>query len=289
MHEKRSDGWRRGIAAAFLTTLGLALGTALGTGCGGIDAFHTDMEDIVEPSRLKYENTNLSASALEERMKEIDASFAEPRTPAKVKLSHETSMQSISKVNGYAALWRGARACAWLARNDSDRSERKRFAEAGMSMGKEAVKRSSTLVESYYYYALSLGAFAELKGTPTRDTVREMRDTVVMALALDPKYDHCGPHRFLGLLMVKSADFPLYAVGTTQEGLKHLETATTECSDYAENNLVYAEALKLEGQYAQAREELEKVIVSARPKDRSAEHDAWLEQANELLQDLQGS
>jgi hypothetical protein len=261
----------------------------LGAGCGGIDAFHTEMEDIVEPSRLKYEVTNLSPAALEDRMREIDETFAEPRTPAKVKLSHETSMQSISGVNGYAALWRGARACAWLAMNGSDRGERKRFAEAGIAMGEEAMKKASTLVESYYYLALSLGAYADLKGTPTRETVRDMRDNIKWALSLDPKFDHCGPHRFMGLLMVKSAGYPLYAVGTPEEGLKHLETAVKECPDYAENHLVYAEALKEEGQDDLAREELEKVLVSARPKDRSAEHDRWLERANELLQDLQGN
>jgi hypothetical protein len=267
----------------------MAAALVAGAGCGGIDAFHTDMEDIVEPSRLKYEETNLSPSALDDRMREIDASFAEPRTPAKVYLSYETSIQSISKVNGYAALWRGARACVWLAMNHSDRGERKRFAEAGISMGREAVKRSSNIVEPYYYLALSLGVFAELKGTPTRDTVREMRDMIVMAMALDEKYDDCGPHRFLGLLMVKSEGYPLYAVGTPEQGLKHLEMAVKECPDYGENHLSYAEALKQEGHDALAREELEKVIASARPKDRSAEHDAWLERANDLLQDLQGS
>jgi hypothetical protein len=276
-----------GIRAAFVMLAVLAAGVA--GGCGGIDAYAPEMDDIVRPSQLKYEETDLTPTALADRMREIDEAYAEPRTPAKVSLSLETSIHSISNVNGYAALWRGARACAWLARNLNDRGQRETFALKGISMGREAARKASTNVESFYYLGLCLGAFAELKGTPPRDIVREMRDMMQMAMALDPKFDYCGPHRFLGLLMIESEAYPLYAVGTAEQGLKHLETATRACPDYGENHLVYARALAEEDQPELARAEAEKVLQSAKPKDLTAEHDRWLEEANEILQGLQGS
>jgi hypothetical protein len=276
----------RGSRRAALALIAAGMGLV---GCGGIDAFAPEMDDIVRPSQLKYEETNLTPTALADRMREIDEAYAEPRTPAKVSLSLETSTHSISKVNGYAALWRGTRACAWLARNLSDRSQREAFALKGISIGREAAKKASTNVESFYYLALSLGAFAELKGTPARDIVREMRDMMLMAKSLDEKFDYCGPHRFLGLLMVKSDAYPLYAVGNAATGLKHLETATKLCPDYGENHLVYAQALVEEGEDELARAEAEKVLQSMKPEDLTAEHDRWLEEANDILQGLQGS
>ena len=265
------------------------MAAAIAGGCGGIDAYAPEMDDIVRPSQLKYEETDLTPTALADRMREIDDAYAEPRSPAKVSLSLETSIHSISNVNGYASLWRGTRACAWLARNLNDRKQRETFALKGISMGREAAHKASTNVESFYYLGLCLGAFAELKGTPPRDIVREMRDMMQMAMALDPKFDYCGPHRFLGLLMVESDAYPLYAVGTAELGLKHLETATKLCPDYGENHLVYAQALEKEGHDELARAEAEKVLESARPKDLTAEHDRWLEEANDILQGLQGS
>jgi len=279
----RAQG-RRGAWVALALMAAAAAG-----GCGGIDAFAPEMDDIVRPSQLKYEETDLTPTALADRMREVDDAYAEPRSPAKVSLSLETSVHSISNVNGYAALWRGARACAWLARNLHDRSQRETFALKGISMGREAAHRASTNVESFYYLGLCLGAFAELKGTPPRDIVREMRDMMQMAMALDAKFDYCGPHRFLGLLMVESDAYPLYAVGNAELGLKHLETAAKVCPDYGENHLVYAQALEKEGHGELARAEAEKVLQSARPKDLTAEHDRWLEEANDILQGLQGS
>jgi tetratricopeptide (TPR) repeat protein len=281
---KRSEGARR---AAFGWIIAGVLG--LVAGCKEMEAIAPDMEDVVRPNRLHYEETNLSPSALEDRMREIDAQFAEPRTPGKVYVSYEASLSSISRVNDYAALWRGTRACAWLARNHPERSQRQAYARKGIAMGREATEKTSKRVESWYYLALSLGAHAEIQGTPNRDTIREMREAIQWALALDNRYDDCGPHRFMGLLMVKSDAYPLYAVGTIKEGLEHLKKAVEMCPDYGENHLAYAEALKDDGQHDLARAELEKVIASMKPKDRTAEHDAWLEKANELMQDLQGS
>jgi len=253
------------------------------------DDFRIEIKDIVEPHNVDYTRTDLTPQALEERMKEADRNFLEPRTYGKVYLSYEICMDSISERNGYEALWRASRACAWIARNkNEDRSRRLHFAGKGIGIGEEATRRSSTKPEAHYYYAMCMGAMADLTRDPSKDFLREMRDAMAIALKLNEKVDSCGPHRFLGNLYVETSEYPSWALGTMEEGLAHLKRATEVCPEFGENHLAYATALIEAGDIAQARAELEKVETCPKPKDHSTEHDEWLTSAAVLLADLQG-
>jgi hypothetical protein len=243
--------------------------------------------DEVVDKPLAYEEAKLGPQALADRMEEIDSSYAEPRTPSKVQYSYETALASISRENGYDALWRGARACAWIGLNDPDRSRRVEYAKKGILMGKEAIRRTSTKVESHYYYALSLGALADTQRNQVdRNFVRQMRDEVVIAKAIDESYDHCGPLRFLGQMMVETDGYHIWQVGSMEQGQELLKRATELCPDFGENHLAYAKALIKDELPDKARAPLEKVLACPRPKDYSAEHEAWLEEATSLLTDL---
>jgi tetratricopeptide (TPR) repeat protein len=153
-------------------------------------------------------------------------------------------------------------------------------------MGREAMKKDSARVETHYYLALCYAHWADVRKKASRDLVREMRDRMAFACALDEKFDFCGPHRFLGNLMIETSQYPVWAVGSFAEGLKHLKDATRLCPDYGENHLEYAKALLEDGEKEEARAELEKVLAAPRPPDRSAEHDAWISEATTLLRDL---
>ncbi len=290
LEAKRSDACRWGGMKGLVLGAVTCCGVAVLAGCGGgLDVVVPTMDDLIDPNHLKYEAQNLTPAALEERMREVDEFYAEPRFFGKVLASYETSLKSISERNGYAALWRGARACAWIALDPTESASRRgEFALKGMAMGKEAVKKASTLPESFYYYALSLGALCDLKKDASRELLHRMRDNMKVAAAIDEKYDYCGPLRFLGELMIKTDPYPTYAVGTLEQGMAHLKRAVELCPEYGENHLVYARALADDGQADLARAELEKVMVSPKPRDRSAEHDAWLELATTLMTDLQG-
>jgi hypothetical protein len=292
---KRSDGVaRRGLVGVrggrwAILFCGGPLFVLAAAGCRGIDVLAPQIPEIVGDP-FHYEVKNLSAAQLEEGMKAIDLNYQEPRSLAKVNHSYADCLQYISKENDYAALWRGARACAWIALNESlPRSERKKYAMDGVKIGREAVLKTSAKAEPHYYLALCMGAFSDISGSATREWVREIAYHTKMALELDERFDNCGPHRVLGQLMVKTDEYPTYAVGTLEQGLIHLQKATVLCPDYGENHLVYAKALRLDNQVDQARAELEKVVASPKPRDRSAEHQAWLEDANRLLTDIQGN
>jgi hypothetical protein len=242
-----------------------------------------------------HETTDLSPAMLQARMDEIDKNFEEPRSSAKVAYSYETCRLSISRVNDYGALWRGARACSWLAVNHPDRSQRLKFAEEGAAMGRAAVRKTSTRVESFYYLALCQIALLDLSSYRKKGAVEEIETNLKIAIVLDETFDHCGPHRFFGHLLADTHDSPLLGVTSlkrkaqgVQGALEHMRKATESCPEYGENHLALAQVLIQAEQFDLARAQLEHVIASEVPEDRSAEHETWLEDANELLMDLQG-
>jgi hypothetical protein len=266
------------------------------SGCG------VTMEDVVNPEEtlrpkryFPHEEVNLSPARLEERMAEIDKSFAEPRTPAKVEYSYETSRLSISPENNFGALWRGARACAWLAVNHPERNERKKFADEGVAMGRAAVRRTSNRAEPFYYLSLCLLARLEIGEHPESGDVEEAEVNLKIAQVLDESLDHCGPDRALAELLVRTEDRPLLGVTSARTGLhgvqgaiEHLKAAIQKCGDYGENHLALARAHIALKEHDLARVELDEVMASSSPADRSAEHDRWLREASDLLGDLQG-
>ena len=109
----------------------------------------------------------LPATVLKERIDEIDQSYAEPRTVYRVSHSLGTSKDSVSSGNNYQSLWRGVRACSWLALNHENAAEKKKFALEGIYLGREARKKTSVQVEAYYYSAICIGALLETIKEPS--------------------------------------------------------------------------------------------------------------------------
>ncbi len=263
-------------------------------GCYTIKAIPTlvTLPHLLENDRYKIQDKKLSPEALEKHMKSVDEQYSEPRTPASVALSLETARSYESSVNNYDALWRGARACAWLAQNTPGLAGREKFAILGISMGRAAIKEPalSNRVEPYYYLALAFGSYCDIehaKGNiPASSLVKRTRDHADMAVALDPKYDFGGPHRFLGKLIVEPSDTLPPSVGSFEQGLDHLKKAVALYPGFAENRLFLAQALIEDEEHEAARAQIDKILDSQTPPDYSAEHDAWLKEAQSLIADL---
>jgi hypothetical protein len=287
----------RGVWASGL--LGLVL-----LGSTGCIQEYVDDQLVLGPRTVELDTTELSPTLLAERIREIDESYAEPRTPARVALSLETSLISISPVNDYEALWRGMRACAWLARHyplssggglvslGSSSSMRREFALRGVALGQQARAKISNRVESFYYLGQCQLALLEQGLNIARPTIREAQEHLKIAIALDAEFDHCGPRRALGevLLAASERTFLHKGVGDAyvREAVDHLRAAANGCPDYAKNRLALARASIKRHDYETARANLEEVLVSQTPVDYASDHERWLEEANELLIDLQG-
>ena len=217
----RSSGVRFGAIVA-----AMAIGGLLGCHAPEIveDTFPAHM--IYEGRTLAYEEANLSEITAQKRLDEIDRQFAEPRTPAGVRLSQETCQYSITGESHYGALWRGSRACAWLAGDAASSSERSNCALDGIAWGKAAVERDSADASSYYYLAINYLHLFDMQLVKERRLAGRIKENLRMARSLDPQVDHCGPSRALGLLIVMMVDQPLLSLGTRSGGITLLKEAT---------------------------------------------------------------
>ncbi len=287
MQKRRSEGCGRGRRVQLVAVLASWLMVLAFAGCKEVDGL-VKLEDMLERNHLKFETAQLSKAGLAKRMKEIDDAYAEPRTWAKVSLSLETSLFSISPEDGYAALWRGARACAWLSLNAATRADEEQYAYLGIAWGREAVKRDSTSALSYYYLALSEGRLLELRDYKLRKFARDMKGHLLMAGNIDPSVDFCGPKRALGRLLVRTRNQPTFSIGNYAEGLAYLEEARQDCPTFGENYLALAEALIYGGELERARTLLNQMVDMPNPPDHSADHQHWLAKASDLLNDLPG-
>jgi len=230
----------------------------------------------------------LPVTVLKERIEEIDQSYAEPRTIYRVSHSLGASKDSVSPGNNYQSLWRGVRACSWLALNHENPAEKKKYALEGVYLGREARQKTSVQVEAYYYSAICIGALLETIKEPRSKLLREMKYCLEVAHELDGSHDHGGPARVLGSLIVGASDYDFvgFSVGGLEEGIAMLEAACSKAPTFGENWLLLAKALADAEEYQRALTAIEKVFAAEIPADYSVEHKNWLIQAQELKSEI---
>ena len=266
-----------------LATAAIAL-ALLGSGCAYNEA---KAVSGVEP-KPALNVAPLPVTILKERIDEIDQSYAEPRTIYRVSHSLGTSKDSVSPGNNYQSLWRGVRACAWLAVNHQNPAEKKKYALEGIYLGREARQKTSVQAEAYYYSAICIGALLETIKEPRSKLLREMKYCLEVAHELDGTHDHGGPARVLGTLIVGASDYDFagFSVGSLEEGIATLEAACSKAPMFGENWLLLAKALADAEEYQRALAAIEKVFAAEIPPDYSVEHKNWLIQAQTLKSEI---
>jgi hypothetical protein len=185
----------------------------------------------------------------------------------------------------YDALWRGARACAWLADEFTDKHERERFASHGIKYSKAAVTLEPKRVEGHYYLGINTGLAATTKTIGAYNLVPQVRDAAQAAVKIDEKFDHGGPLRLLGSVYAKAPPWPA-SIGDVDEGLKYLTRAVALGRDYPHNHLLYGQALAEDDRAVQAAREL-KCVLDAGPVPEWAHRlERWKREADVELKKL---
>ena len=262
-----------------LTMISAALAILMG-GCASYEAIHVSG---IEPE-AQLNEIALPPEILESRITEIDTSYAEPRTIYRVSHSLGASKDSVSPGNNYQSLWRGVRACSWLALNHQNPLEKKKYALEGVYLGREARQKTSVQAEAWYYSALCIGALLDALKKPSSKLLREMKYCLEVAHELDGACDYGGPARVLGTLIVETSDYEFvgFSVGSLEEGIATLEAACGKAPKFAENWLLLARALADAEEYQRAFAAIDKVFTCEIPADYSVEHKNWLVQAQTL-------
>jgi hypothetical protein len=144
--------------------------------------------------------------------------------------------------NDVESAWRFGRATFDLAEAAHNRTEREVLAEEGILACRIAIAQEPELAPAHYYLALNLGQLARVRLLKGLRLVSEMERVFRRARELDPRFDHGGPDRGLGLLYRQAPGWPI-SVGDKVKGRRHLEQAVKRSPEYPGNRISLIEAL----------------------------------------------
>jgi tetratricopeptide (TPR) repeat protein len=173
-----------------------------------------------------------------------------------------------------AAAWHFARACfdwAEFATNDTQRAG---LAHEGIEASRSLVASEPKLAVAHYYLALNLGQLARTESLGALKLVDEMEKQFKTAAELEPKLDHAGPDRCLGLLYRDAPGWPA-SLGSRSKARRHLQRAVELCPDFPENQLNLIESQLRWGERKLVKRELPRVAKLLTRARTTLTGDAW--------------
>jgi tetratricopeptide (TPR) repeat protein len=138
--------------------------------------------------------------------------------------------------------WQFGRATFDLAEAAYNKQEREVLAQEGIEACRAAIALEPDLADAHYYLGMNLGQLARVYLLRGLRIVSEMEKAFELSRQINPRVDHGGADRNLGLLYHQAPGWPI-SVGNKTRGRRHLERAVELSPDYPENRLCLAEAL----------------------------------------------
>jgi tetratricopeptide (TPR) repeat protein len=157
--------------------------------------------------------------------------------------------KSLSEKNSgdLAAAWQYAKACFDYADFSTQDSQRESLALQGIKTARHAIQLDPASAQGHYTLALNLGQLARTRTLTALQLVQEMEREFLKAIQLDPKIDHAGPHRALGILYRDAPGWPV-SLGNRKKAQTHLQKAINLFPQYPGNTLSFLECLQAQGQ-----------------------------------------
>jgi tetratricopeptide (TPR) repeat protein len=146
-----------------------------------------------------------------------------------------------SSPNDPEAAWQFGRASfdwADYATSDDQRAE---IAQQGIAACRRLIESQPESALGHYYLAMDLGQLAQTRSLGALKIVDQMEEEFKIALRLDPKLDHGGPDRNLGLLYRDAPGWPA-SIGNKSKAKAHLQAALKLAPAYPDNLLNLIEA-----------------------------------------------
>ncbi|HWQ92493.1 MAG TPA: hypothetical protein VN673_12545 [Clostridia bacterium] len=165
------------------------------------------------------------------------------------------------------AAWRFGKACFDLAEFSTNSTERALLADQGIAACRRLLAREPDSVQGHYYLGLNLGQLARTKGLGALKIVDVMEREFLRVRELDPRFEHAGADRTLGLLY---RDTPaLGSIGSRSKARHHLQNAVELAPNFPENRLNLIESYLKWGDRNGARREL-KALDTLLPEARKS-------------------
>ncbi len=217
-------------------------------------------------------------------LRDAEAAFAkDPRSWEEV----ERSLDLCERLAGadpknVEALWRGARAGAWLSQFDMDPSKKKPYALRALKLANSAVAAAPGRADCRYYRALAVGFLAQADSDYGLDAMKEMEAEAKKAAELDPAVDRAGPWRFLGNFY-RETPGPPTGPGSIRKSLQCFEKAEAIVPGEPENALYHGRSLRAKGDLEAARAKWQNVLAAPPVPGKTTEQAAWRTEARREL------
>ncbi len=178
--------------------------------------------------------------------------------------------------NNLEASWHLGRACFYLADAATNNAERAQIAQDGIIASRRATVLDPKLAAGYFFLGLNLGQLARAKPLSAIGILDEVESAWLSSIALDPKLDHSGAHRAIGVLYRDAPGWPL-SLGNRKKSLFHLEKAVEVSPDYPGNRLYLLETWIKWGKKDKARAALDVTRKVMEKAPASFTGPAWTE------------
>ena len=137
--------------------------------------------------------------------------------------------------------WKFAEACFEWAEYATNDTQRAALAEEGIAAAKFATGMDPKSAPAHFYLAMNKGQLARTRSLTALGLVKEMEESFLRAIKLDPTFDYAAPHRSLGMLYLDAPGWPA-SIGNKSKARKHLEKAVEIGPDYPTNHLTLMDA-----------------------------------------------
>ena len=132
--------------------------------------------------------------------------------------------------------WQFARAAFDYAEFSTNDTQRAALANLGIAASHTLVVGEPELAAGHYYLAMNLGQLARTEYLGALTLVKQMEPEFKAAGELDPRFDHAGPKRNLGLLYRDAPGWPV-SIGNPSKAQSLLKQAVKLAPDFPENYL----------------------------------------------------
>ncbi|HEY2027906.1 MAG TPA: hypothetical protein VGH20_01745 [Myxococcales bacterium] len=222
-----------------------------------------------------------TASA-DELLQRADAAWAQRADPGQAKAAEDLSLQAARAApkdpRGYAG---AIRAKAFRLGREKDGGARQQLAETAVAVGQQCETSAPDAPLCDYWLAAALGLQARERSATAHDALPHMVELLRRAERADPNVDRGGPARLLSILLLRAPGWPL-GPGDPEGALTEAKNAVKAAPDYPPNQLALGEALRKNGQDAEATKAYAEALRLA---EGSAEPDAegWARDARAAL------
>lgn len=132
--------------------------------------------------------------------------------------------------------WKFAEACFELAEHSTNDTQRASLAEEGIAAAEYAVQKNPRSAPGHFYLAMNKGQLARTRTLGALPLVKEMEESFLTSIRLDPRFNFASAHRSLGMLYLDAPGWPA-SIGSKSKARRHLEKAVELAPDYPTNHL----------------------------------------------------